>query len=1806
MWLAARAFGLVGLSLIVAGGAAAQDLLPPKRSVMVQDVDLPGGDLRSLFNTTLEACERACQIDNACTAFTFNSRNGSCFPKANPGEGAPYRGAISARIVAASAATLARATERRADLAFLRPWQFEQVLEQARTLGRNHLTQGLTQADLRAAAVAARQAGDLAYAAQLFGAAASAGDDAADWQAMGLALLGQSGGDSWQDRQYAEQAVQSLINAYLRSGSDAQRHTILVDLAQALERVGQGRNALSAARQAQKIQRRDDTAVLLARLESLFGFRIEEHQVQSELASPRLCASFTEDLIETGLDYSPFVQLPEPGMTVEPGGWRELCVTGLRHGERYALTFRAGLPAADGQVLTQPVTITAYVRDRSPSARFAGRSYVLPAAAGAAIPVETVNTTSVDLELYTITDRNLIRSMRADWFARQMEIWQSNDFTESVAERIWQGQATVERVVNQSVTTRLPLDSALQGRGAGIYALRAQASGADPYANAPAWQWFVVSDLGLTTLSGADGVTVVARSLADASAKPGARVELLARSNRVLGVAQTDDQGVARFDASAALGTGASQPALVVVTSGDDDIAFLSLTDPEFDLSDRGVQGRPAPPPIDLFLTTDRGAYRAGEVIYATALARDGQARAIKGLPLIAVLKRPDGVEYSRSVINDWAGGYVFSLPVAATAPRGAWRIEVLADPAAPPLATAQVLVEDFLPERIDFDLSLTEGALSLSDLPQIDLTARYLFGAPGAGLSGEGDVILRAAREVAGWPGYSFGRAGQGFDVRLESILPFTTDDAGKARLVAALPQISDPGLPLEALIRLRLAEGSGRPVERTLVRAVEPAGPMIGLKPAFDGTVAENTQAEVAVIAVDASGTVAVPVKWRLDRIETQYQWYSLSGEWRWEPVTSRKRVADGKAETGAQPLTLAMPVEWGEYELTVERDGGAFAASSIRFAAGWYAPADAARSPDLLEMSLDKPGYRAGDTAMLRVVPRAAGTALVSVLSNRVVSMQAVQVVEGENLIPLTVTDDWGAGAYVTASVLRPMDVAQGRNPARAMGLAHAAVDPGNRKLGVAIDAASESDPRAPLTATLRVSGIAPGETAYATLAAVDQGILNLTGFTSPDPSAHYFGQRRLGVGLRDLYGRLIDGMSGAMGEVRSGGDGAVNRLLAPPPTEELVAYFTGPVEIGPDGTAQVAFDMPSFNGSVRLMAVVWSDSAVGQAEAEVLVRDPVVVTASLPRFMSPGDTARLLLEITHATGPVGRMGLDVVADGVALGAVASGVDLAQGGKAVLEVPVTAGPEGVAQIVVSLTTPDGRVLRKPLALPVQANDPETARHALVELAAGQELTLGTDALAGLHPASARATVSAGSTARFNTAGLLAALDRYPYGCSEQITSQALPLLALGPMAREMGLQGAEDIDSRLNQTIARLLLNQTTEGGFGLWNAISGSDLWLDAYVTDFLSRARAQGTAVPDRAFRAALDNLRNRVNYAGDFESGGGDLAYALMVLAREGAAAVGDLRYYADVKANAFDTPVALAQLGAALAMYGDQPRADALFAQASQMALAAQEDGQVWRADFGSALRDRAAVLTLASEMGSTAINREALTSALAGQAAQVLSTQEAAWMLLASATQGAVDQISLNGALVNGPLARMIRPGDAPLSVRNDGSGAVPLIVSAYGVAEGTLEAGGNGYAITRRYFTPEGAAIDPAQVRSGARLVAVLEVTPLDSGEARLIVNDPLPAGFEIDNPNLVDSGRLAGLDWLEAVTEVQMAEFRQDRFVAAIDRRDGESFRLAYVLRAVTPGSFHHPAASVEDMYRPAFRAHTASGRVTVSP
>lgn len=1799
---------------------AQENPIPPQRGIGYENVDFYGSDIRTILETTIKICEEACREDAQCSAITFNTNKDACFLKSDVTNHAAFEGALSIEYFDMPRNIVDRGVARADDLSFL-PERY--ILNATRRVQQLARTEPLQTDFANEDAVISgidywierRNDPEEFYWNLKLQSFSHSGEG---W--LNLAHLARAMADKYSSNRgtWYGWTADMAINAYLYADTNRDMAEALVLLAEALEYRRVHRETIPALRLAQALHPSRDTAAALDRVIGLYGFRITNHEVNNNSAHPEICITFSEDLIDSGVDYNSFVRIQTGELPTTALG-RRLCIEGVEHGRRYSFTVRAGLPAASGEVTHKSVDLEIYVGDRDPLVRFTGSAYVLPKSADATIPLVSVNADIAELKILRIGDRGLVGALQNGVLNSNLDDYAESRIASSTGVEVWTGLVDIAPELNSNVITALPVGDVIDEFEPGIYTMTARVPDQDEGWEDAATQWFIVTDLGLETLSGTDGLHVFVRGLSDAMPRANIKATLVAANNEILGEVLTDADGYANFPVGLISGTGGMSPAMVTVADGVEDYAFLDLTEAGFDLSDRGVEGSKSPGPIDVFLTTERGAYRPYETVHATILARDDRANALSTLPLTAIVRRPDGVEFSRELlIGSNEGGYAYDVYLPASSQRGTWDIQVYADVDEAPLRRQNFLVEDFVPERIDFEIEMEDRAFSLSENPTVSIAANYLYGAPAGDLTIEGEVQVTQARGFAAYPNYAFGLADEEFTEGYKGIDPEVTDANGEVSFALNFPSLNAGTRPMEMRATMRMADGSGRPVERSVTRQIAPASQLIGIKPLFDNLDGSSlARFEVITIGEDGERAKLPRVAWTLSKINRRYQWYRLDGRWRWESISKRTRIDSGEIALTADALgKIEGMVEWGRYELKLVALDSDYAAASYTFSAGWWWSDGGAGTdtPDLLQVGLDQGQYAVGDTAKLRLDARYDGVVLVRVMSNRLIDMQAVEVTAGESSVDLIVTDDWGSGAYVTATLIRPMDTETGQNPSRAIGLAYAPIDPGPRALQASFDMPSEATPRQTMDVALKIDGGVPGQTVYATIAAVDLGILNLTGFDSPDPSEHYFGQHRLGMEIHDIYGRLIDGSLGARGALRSGGDNALARASAPPPTQELLAQFSGMLTMGEDGYVRTSFDMPEFNGTVRLMAVVWSDKGVGQAEQDILVRDPIVLTTAMPRFMAPNDDSRILIELAHATGPTGEVKVEVAVQGtldVASRVTEFTFDMGDLEREVISIPIHATQIGRGEIEILLTTPDGQELAKHLTLDIRNNTPPTSRQHKVPLNPnGGTFEVSADVFADYEPGSATAILTMGTLASVDAPALLMQLDRYPYGCSEQITSKAMPLLYYGEVAEALEIE-ARDMTERVNEAITTLLTRQSGSGGFGLWR-VGRDSMWLDAYVTDFLSRARALGYDVPDLAFERALDNLNNELNYASDFENGGQDVAYALMVLAREGRASIGDLRYYADVKRHDFATPMALAQLAAGLAYYGDQQRADSLFVTAQEKTNEiwdARED-RGWRYDYGSNYRDTAAVIALASEVRSNAIDRASLSRRIAYRSSRWLSTQDATWSLLAvhSAFENAeTGSVSIDGVPIASTPVRRISEADLAYSsmiVQNSGGFEIDGVLTTIGIPSTPMPATSNGYRIDRALYTLEGEEVDPNNVPQNARLVVVLKVTPERERGGRLMVSDPLPAGFEIDNPHLLRAGDISALDWLDLDESANHSEFREDRFLAAVDWHSRSSFQMAYIVRAISPGEFLQPAASIEDMYRPDIRARTTQGRITI--
>ncbi|MCY0094942.1 alpha-2-macroglobulin family protein [Hoeflea ulvae] len=1787
-----------------------------RRIETTPNADYFGFDLRTVQGIVLKECETICLGDSQCKAFTYNVNAGWCFLKSDYDTLNPFTGAVAGRVVSDAAEPDLGAAP---DLAFVPA----SLLDAARTYRERIIARdGASRRDpvtLLRLAEASIAAGDMEGAVRNYAVAVAADPERSPaWTELSRAASSYAPQDAQLTRSLRSVAVSAAINGYWTSRTVSTRADALAALGEALEGVQNWRPAISAYLASLELREVPALRSTYADLRNRYGFRVVDNTVDADSETPRVCVQFSENLVK-GEDYSRFVALNGASDIAIETDDRQICVNGLEHGQRYRLVLRQGLPSAVDEVLEAPVELSLYVRDRAPAARFTGSNFVLPAKSRLGIPLVTINAPSADLKLFRVGDRALSRIISSSDFLNQLDSYSIDNILQDVGSAVWEGAVDVDSVPNREVITSIPVDTLLSEREPGVYVLTAVPLG-DKSENwdARATQWFVISDIGVTTFAGDDGLSVFLRSLDSAEPLGEVKLTLLARNNEVLGEAVTDADGRATFQPGLIRGQSGLAPAALLAKGPDGDFVFLDLTRGGFDLSDRGVAGRASPGGVDVMAWTERGIYRAGETVHLAALAGDGTTEALADLPLTIIVQRPDGVE-DRRVISDGAalGGHAVAIDLPDNAMQGGWRAALHTDPKRPAIAEVSFLVEDFQPDRIEIELDAGDAVVSPEAPAEIAVTGRYLYGAPAGGLATSGEIVLSRTRTLAAYPGYEFGLADEEFEnsrIQLDTLSPL--DEAGKALVDIDLGQLPVTTQFLKADVTIRAAEGGGRAVERTVELKVASDGPRIGINPQFDdGQVAENSEAAFRLIAIDAEGgRIAMPgATWSLVRIERNYQWYRQGNSWNYEVVDFTTEVADGTIDIAADAAaSVAANVDWGRYRLDVASAEGTEA--SVLFDAGWHVEAKSTETPDGLEIALDKDRYSVGETAQLRISPRFAGQALVTVGSERLIATVTATVGEDGATIALPVTEDWGAGAYVTATLYRPGD-AESRLPMRAIGVKWLSVDPADRQLAVSLDLPEQTKPRTPFTVPVTLAGLQAGDTAFVTVSAVDVGILNLTRHQVADPEDWYFGQRALGLEIRDLYGRLIDGSAGVTGRIRSGGDGPMMRSEGSPSREKLVAFFEGPVEVDADGNASVTFDMPQFNGTVRVNVVAWSSRGVGHATRDVIVRDPVVITASLPQFLAPGDRSQILVELANTDGPAGNYGLELFTTS---GRVSSGDGMRQtftlesGARSSLIMPLDGLASGSDTITIALNGPDGLSLdREEIVLVRPAAMPLTTKRVISLAGNGGTLRIDGELLADSLLDGASVTVGVTRNAAFDVASLLMALDRYPYGCAEQTTSRALPLLYLSDLGGIGGGDDADAIRKRIDGAITRLVAYQSASGSFGLWGPGSG-DLWLDAYVTDFLTRATEKGFSVPPVASRLALDNLQNTLAYTTNVGADGSSIAYALYVLARNRKAAVTDLRYYSDAQIDEFAQPLARAQIGAALSLYGDPQRAEQSFrsAFAHARSTATLVGG---RNDYGSALRDGAAMLALAAESTPTpGVVPELIRFVSDAKSVRTsTSTQEDAWMVLAAraiAEGNRSISVNVNGRVYAGAYeSRMSGEeiGANPLTIVNQGPDPVDAVVTTIAAPAQPLSAGGNGFSINRSYYTLDGQPATISSVSQNQRFLVVLQMREINAWPSRVIVTDLLPAGFAIDNPRLVGSAELGNFPWL-GETSASHAEFRTDRFMAAFDRTGSSDrdFTAAYVVRATTPGIYAQPAAVVEDMYRPELAARTATGILEV--
>ncbi|HEX5325486.1 MAG TPA: alpha-2-macroglobulin, partial [Acetobacteraceae bacterium] len=1310
---------------------------------------------------------------------------------------------------------------------------------------------------------------------------------------------------------------------------------------------------------------------------------------------------------------------------------KDLCLSGLGYGTSYTVTLLKGLPSASGARLPADQRIAVSLADRPALVAISGAGFILPRNTANGVTISTVNVDRVRIHVFRMSEPLLVTKIAGSHGMQlgtdAMDAYELRDLMRRSLTAAWSGTMDVRRDHNRTVETAFPLAGIIRPDAPGAYLVVAENAEAalpakffdlnaandsdDYYGISLAAHWVVATDIALTTMTGRDGLHVFARSLASAMPLAGITLVLSSVGQDVLDQAVTDADGEASFSPGLLRGNGGARAATVSAHGPNGDFTLLNLNRPAFDFSDRGVSGRPSAGPIEAFLATERGIYRPGETVNVTALLRNPLGAAIDNTPLTLVLRRPDGVEARRVTLDAVAaGGFHQALALTGSAARGQWSVEALVDPSGDPIGRVQFDVQDFVPQQLKVTLHSPEHALQPGGAITATLDGQFLYGAPAAGLHGEADLrIVRDENPVAAATGYQFGLVDEDVKEVVQKLDMPDADAAGTSTIEAKLQPPAATSAPLKGILTAGLFEPSGRIVQDRLELPIRNQKLLIGVRSlggavlSASGFGAAATTATFDVRTFDASAApiARADLHWSVVRENRVFDWFQTGRAWTFHYHTVDEPIFNGSLDVPADaPGVVTQALDWGHYRLVVS-DPATGAASSVRFDVGWAATAGNADTPDKVEVSAQTPNLVPGQTTRVHIRGPFAGQAQVTVAGDRVFETHSLAVPATGADLDITARAEWGSGAYVLVSMYRPLEQpARPHDPVRAVGVVWLGIDAAPHKLSVSLGAPVKVLPRRPIRVPLRVSGATAGEPTWVTVAAVDEGILQLTRFAAPDPVGFFFGKRRLGVDMRDDYGRLLDG-SAAAGPIREGGDEGIGGPGLPVTSTKIVSLFTGPVALGKDGSGEVTLQVPDFEGQLRLMALAWNHDAVGAAESRLIVRDPVFADLALPRFLAPGDTARMAVSLANTDGPAGDYHLDVAATGSVRtdGAHVLDVSLAAPARRVFGVGLAADRLGIGTVSADLSGPNGYKLHRDWQIAVRpAHAPITLAQTALQ-APGETFRLDPHQLGLFLPGSLIISVGYAGYAGIDTPSLLQSLYQYPFGCTEQLVSAAWPLIYLN----DPGLLGRVPRDAgakaKVQHAIDTIIDREDPAGRFGLWRVNDGqASPWLDAYAVDFLMHAKDGGFTVPDPTLDRAEGWLAQEVQqsdlYADDRfgPTQAESRAYGLYVLARAGRGDLGAMRRMHDTvtwsKAgtngprliswgeggakHGFAEALGLAHLAGALSLMGDRARAHDTFAMAVANLGARRSVPAAWfDFTYWSYARDLAGVVAIAADSG-------------------------------------------------------------------------------------------------------------------------------------------------------------------------------------------------------------------------------------------
>lgn len=1461
----------------------------------------------------------------------------------------------------------------------------------------------------------------------------------------------------------------------------------------------------------------------------------------------------------------------------------------------YTVALSKGLIAKSGETLETDYKGSVTIEDLPSKVEFAYRGNILALSGPKTLAVKTVNLDTVHVEIRKAFRNNLLQFLHHERYA-------------PMSQEIYHGRLDIEGgQINEEMTHYINLEKFHNAPYKGLFTITLR----DPRSYSDRdWAWFLCTDLGLIAKHSGHDLIVYVLSVETLSPQVGATVQLYGDNNQVIDKQLTDGSGKAVF-VNWRQNEFHFNPHFLVAQK-EDDFSFLyfdrtALNQHQFAVGG-DAYGREG---MEAFLTPERGVYRPGEKAYVTVVVRNADNTVPPQLPVRLVVRDPRGAEYQRIEQSYNPNGVMtFSIPFAGDALTGHYDLQLSRIDKPESLGSTSFKVEEFIPDKLKVEVLAPKEAVTSGQPLAFKVKSRQMFGPPASG-SKVVTTVRFLAHDFAppAFKDYTFADSSRQFEEETNELGEDKLDKQGEKEYSVETPHAAPPSA-LKAYLYAEVYDSGGRPVSAAGFADIHLYNHYLGLKLTNKETIHTKQKVACQYLAIDPQGRLQNVDKVHL--VIKRKGWYSIFRQGTWgrsnyqsspyeELIDHKEMTVQGK---GSFEFT---PEQAGEYAIILASPNGM--RTGIHFdVLGLGYETTSLESPEKLKIVLDKEAYEIGDQVRALIQAPFTGKLILTVEREKVYETRIIPLERRETAVSLPVETKYLPNMYVVGLLVRAPDENRKTLPMVSFGMATINVKNTSKRIGMAWEVPKTVQSSEGMDVSLHVAG--DPERTDVVLAAVDQGILQITNFVTPNPLDYFYRKRGLTTQTYSIFDLVLPNLN-AQKFALGGDEGArfsrrhLNPIAAK--KKKSLALYSGLLKPNSSGDIHYHFDTKGFNGEVRLMALAVNGDRYGASEKAIQIADPIVLIPNFPRFVGPLDQFQIPIEVYNKTGMSGPFATHIKTTNLLkiVGPAEQTTTLDKDDqKRILFYTEAANNAGVAPINVTAQG-GGFHSTHEEELSVRPATHLVTRVESGELAPGQTVPLQVPSGFIPYGQEVRLTLSNNPIVKY-----LRSLDyliRYPYGCAEQIVSRIFPLIYFKSLGFATGRFGdkANAVDLFVQEGIHSLEKLQLPNGQFTMWPGGQTATPWLTWYISHALIEAKNMGYTVSP----LALDRLQANIQRGSVTPQNEGRLdrrthnqntpmdPYLLYLKALIGQP---DLESMAFLRVNQLKqlSESDRALLSMAYSRSGDRQTAEQILTPDFKSRFLYREQ----YGSYNSPIRNTAMYLSALVQANPSSPKIFQIVDYLGQQLknGHFGNTQEDMWSFLALAQifkavgTAVKTEIRIQGQLYKTVDGQEETIQDNTLSgkrltFKNTGAQKSFYYLMAEGTPlEKSRQSESSGLTIERAMYDKSGKPANLSSVRQGDLLVVTLTVRPKDKAIHNLVVVDLLPAGLEIENPRLRSRGQLEYEPRYDFSPSYQ--DIRDDRILLFSDSLADER-HFSYTVRAVTPGRFTVPNAYAEAMYDP---------------